>query len=80
MSDREMEDVTGEYSPIELLALKVLQAHGHAYRRWIPRWVDEMYGREAKTIAAFFADEFDVRKYDESIEAKASDGAAEQGL
>lgn len=59
-NNHRMDDVTAEYTDLQHLILMVLEIQNGAYREWIPRWADGLYGERARVIAGQLENKFSV--------------------
>lgn len=50
--ESEMDDVTSELTPAEVLAVKILRLAQGSYCDWIPRWAWQSYESRARAVAA----------------------------
>lgn len=48
----ELADATNDFSPMEQLVIHIFEAQDGAYRDWIPKWTADLYGDQARSIAA----------------------------
>lgn len=72
MSDR-YEHREHTYSPLEHLVYQVIQGDRYrAYCESVPAWADEMYGKDARTIARTLETQFEVTRKPRHLYIKAS--------